>query len=315
MNTNPVDSSKRNFFFRGAFALAAVKLFSPKTSAQAAAKYATSKSVEEEIAGLRHELTRLQDVNDILKLQARYEAIHATDENLGWMLFANRTDTSKEITAEKIIGFDNIKGGGGPPGGGPGSAPGGGPGGAQGGVPSGPPGASAGGARGGGPGGPGGNMAAIPAELQRYYNISAQGHKFTIHPTCSPCIEIAADGKTAKGTFVSLGFEGDMWCYGKYANDYIKIDGKWYIWHMKWLRCFKTPFSTSWADQTIDQIYEFSRGEKDENGNPKINKDINYDYLLAPNKEFKTITVPTPYKTWTKEDENGAWWKRKTVTP
>jgi hypothetical protein len=28
------------------------------------------------------------------------------------------------------------------------------------------------------------------------------------------------------------------WCYGKYANDYIKIDGKWYLWHKKWLRGF-----------------------------------------------------------------------------
>lgn len=318
MKTTLFDPGKRKFFFKSFFALAALKLAGPKASANAMAQSPeeSSKSVAEEIAGLKHELTRLQDVNEIMKLQARYETIHASDENLGWMLFANRPDTSKEITAEKIVGFENIKGGGpgGPPGGGPGGPPSGGPGGPPGGGPGGVPDA-AGGARGGAPGGPGSNLAGVPASLARYYNISAQGTKFTIHPVSTPCIEVAADGKTAKGTFTSLGFEGDMWCYGKYANDYIKIDGKWYIWHMKWLRCFKTPFGISWADQTIDQIYEFTRGEKDENGNPKVNEEINYDYLLAPNKRFKTITVARPYETWTKEDENGGWWKKETVEP
>jgi hypothetical protein len=293
MKTNLFDLSKRKFLFIGAFALATMKLINFRGAAHAMeqTKEVSSKSVAEEIASLKHELKRLQDANEIMKLQARYEAIHATDENLGWMLFANRPDTSKEITAEKIIGFENIKGGGAPGG----TPPAGGP--PSGGFPA------------------GGNAVGVPASLQRYYNISAQGTKFTVHPVSTPCIEVAADGKTAKGTFTSLGFEGDMWCYGKYANDYIKIDEKWYIWHMKWLRCFKAPFTKGWADQTIDEIYEFTKGEKDEKGNPKVNKEINYDYLLAPNKKFKTITVARPYQTWTKEDENGGWWKRETTSP
>jgi hypothetical protein len=125
---------------------------------------------------------------------------------------------------------------------------------------------------------------------------------------------VADDGQTAKATFTSLGFE-DGWCYGMYANSYIKINGEWKIWHMKWLRCFKTNFYKSWDDQTIDEIYEFTQGQKDKWGFPKVSADIDYSLLNAPGKVVKTITAPKPYATWAKEDEDGSWWKRDTVTP
>ena len=67
------------------------------------------KSMEESIKALQKELTRAKDIQEIANLQARYCAVHNTDEHLSWMLFADRPDTSKEITMEKIIGFDNIK--------------------------------------------------------------------------------------------------------------------------------------------------------------------------------------------------------------
>ena len=262
------------------------------------------KSLEEANKALQHELTRAKDVQEIARLQAMYEAVHGSEEWLSWSLFADRPDTTKEVTMGKLVGFNAIKAdylsmawgrgakdyalahgytlsneapsddlptfgaisGGTPSGGGP----------------------------------PGGTSAAFTG--------------VTMHPIGTPCIVVANDGKTAKATFTSLGFENG-WCYGKYANSYIKIDGKWYIWHMKWLRCFKAPYSIGWADQTIDQIYEFTKGEKDADGNPKVNPEINYDYLLAPNKPFKTITVAKPYETWTKEDEDGGWWKRETKEP
>jgi hypothetical protein len=254
------------------------------------------KSLEETNKTLEMKATRAQDVIDIQNLQARYCAIHNTQESLGWMLFANRPDTTQEITHSRFVGFDNIKknyleG--------PAAVL------ASGNLPEGTvigwTGFASSGAASGNPavGAPGGS--------------SKSGIHF-IHPISTPCIVVADDGKTAKATFTSLGFEGG-WCYGMYANDYIKIDGKWYIWHMKWLRCFKTTFYKSWDDQTVDEIYEFTQGKKDEWGFPKVDSRIDYSYLNAPGKVVKTITAPQPYKTWTKEDENGAWWKRETVTP
>lgn len=247
------------------------------------------KALEESNRALQLQATRTQDVIDIMNLQARYVNIHNSDERLSWMLFADRPDTTKEITHTRLVGFDNIKkaylegekavleSGNLPEGtiiGWTGFDP------------------SELGADGAPPAGMGG---------------------MRIHPISTPAIVVAGDGKTAKATFTSLGFEGDGWCYGMYANDYIKIDGEWYIWHMKWLRCFKTKWNQSFTEQSLDEIYEFTQGETDEWGFPKVNEDINYDYLYAPGKEVKTIPAPKPYETWTEAEEG--WWKRDVMEP
>lgn len=254
------------------------------------------KKLEEANKALELKAQRAQDVIEIQNLQARYCAVHNTQEHLSWMLFADRPDTSKEITMEKIIGFDNIK--------------------AsyfrmaemaEGGGPSGSPQSGAAPAAMEGGGGFLMGMMGMGGSTPRY----GVAH---IHPIGTPCIVVADDGKTAKATFTSLGFE-DGWCYGMYANSYIKIDGEWKIWHMKWLRCFKTPFDTYWNDQTIEEIYEFTQGQTDEWGFPLVNTEIDYSYLNAPGKVVETITAPKPYATWTEEDEDGGWWKRETIIP
>ena len=295
-----INQDRRKFWSLGAAALASIGL-APLAKAAAASKADASQSIEERLAALE----RVRDAYEIANLQGRYEAIHNGQEPLSVALFAKRSDTSKEITRDKLIGYDTIvadykrmAGGGGPmPSGGPGGPGGSPPNGAgiPGGAPQGGPAGSAGGAMPFGPGGPGKN------DLIK-----------AMHPLGTPVIVVADDGKTAKATFTSLGFEGNNWCYGKYANSYIKIDGQWYIWHMKWLRCFKTPYNKAWYDQTEDEIYEFAP-QKDANGKRIMPEGINFNMLAAPGKEIKTIACPRPYKTWTKEDEDGGWWKRETT--
>lgn len=254
------------------------------------------KALEETVKALKIQVQHTQDVIEIENLQARYVAVHNSQEQLSWMLFADRPDTSKEITMEKIIGFDNIK-------------------------------ASyfrmAEMAKGAEPSGSAQSGAApeaiegrggFPMGMMGMGGSKPQYGVQHIHPIGTPCIVVADDGKTAKATFTSLGFE-DGWCYGMYANSYIKIDGEWKIWHMKWLRCFKTPFDTYWNEQTIEEIYEFTQGQTDQWGFPLVNTEIDYSYLNAPGKVVETIAAPRPYATWTEEDEDGGWWKRETVTP
>ena len=125
---------------------------------------------------------------------------------------------------------------------------------------------------------------------------------------------VAGDGNTAKATFTSFGFERSGWSYGKYANSYIKIDGKWYLWHKKWLRGFSANYYKSPEDETIDEIFEWTK-DRDENGFPIVNKELTTSYLWYPGKENMTITAPQPYDTWSAEDEDGKWWKKPTVTP
>jgi hypothetical protein len=81
-------------FISPAIAKAAAKGDSPKSGE-------SSKSLEEKFEVLQRKLNRLEDVQEIARLQARYEAVHCSDESLAWSLFANRPDTSQEITAAK----------------------------------------------------------------------------------------------------------------------------------------------------------------------------------------------------------------------
>ena len=90
---------------------------------------------------------------------------------------------------------------------------------------------------------------------------------FFFHSIASPYIEVAADGKTAKAVFMSPGLEtyyahhghvpapGETkltayWCWGKYSADFIKLDGVWKIWHLKWWRDLRCDYYKSWVDDT-----------------------------------------------------------------
>lgn len=279
------DSSKRKFFLTSALALASLKLakFMGADLATAKTNDNSSGPTAEEFDKLKLAVTRAQDVIDIQNLQGRYEAIHNAQEWLAYKLFANRPDTTFEITFAKHKGYEAIKegylalqkmneGGGAPTGGAPGGTP--------------PVGGAA-------PGGAGPGGASSRGKVAQ-----------RIHPVATPCIVVADDGQTAKATFTSLGFEGDDWCYGKYTNSYIKIDGKWYIWHMKWNRCFMTNFYKCWSDQTLDEIQNNTGGEG-----------IDNRYLMVPGKKLPTLTAPQPYETWTKADEDGGWYKKETLEP
>lgn len=264
-------------------------------------------ALEETVKALDLKATRAQDVLDIMCLQARYEAIHSSQEGLTWMLFADREDSTYEITHTRLIGYENIKmylngereklmdlyhkgllpegttiyeftGFGGT----------------------------------GGTAAAGAGGAAIPTAAKVYG--TGRASMPPLHPVSTPNIIVAGDGKTAKATFISFGYERGGWCYGKYANDYIKIDGKWYIWHEKWLRGYSCNYYKSPEEQTIEEIFEWVK-DFDENGFPIVDKNLSYNYLWYPGKESMTITAPQPYETWTEEDNNGAWWKKPTVTP
>lgn len=90
------------------------------------------------------------------------------------------------------------------------------------------------------------------------------------HAVSTPVIEVAGDGKTAKGVWLSPGHEAfplnradadveeteaerghkvrSSWVYGKFAVEFILEDGKWKIWHMQYFRTFQIGFYDSWTD-------------------------------------------------------------------
>nr|WP_298054973.1 nuclear transport factor 2 family protein [uncultured Lachnoanaerobaculum sp.] len=75
-----------------------------------------------------------------------------------------------------------------------------------------------------------------------------------VHLMNTEVIEVAEDGKSAKGSWISPGIEvapqtgkeGGAWCWGKYEVDFIKEE-EWKFWHMTLYPVFLTPYSKSWG--------------------------------------------------------------------
>lgn len=80
-----------------------------------------------------------------------------------------------------------------------------------------------------------------------------------MHAMLSPVIEVAGDGKTAKGVWDSfgpqIGGESDVgsWMWIKYAVDFIKEDGEWKIWHLQIAPIFFTPYDKSITQSARDR--------------------------------------------------------------
>ena len=282
MKSNFFDGSKRKFVWMGAAALASLKLIKSPGAAQAIAKTPEGKSIsleervallEQENASQKHEISRLQDINKIENLMGRYEAIHTgVYIEKTWELFARHTPNTWMDVADwgVYVGIDSIRNrweGGSSP------------------APQGDSGQPPMGAGNAPP--PGGGQAGGPNQQSRGF--------FAEHPLTTPVIQVAGDGQTAKALWWSLGVERGGWAYGKYGNDFVKEDGMWRIWHLKWFRVFITPW---------DQSYEESQDPEGRNGAGadlpiKFHKPYNSDKWAGE----AIPPAPKPYDTWTEKDE------------
>ena len=130
-----------------------------------------------------------------------------------------------------------------------------------------------------------------------------------MHHLDTPVIEVAGDGKTAKGVWLSPGHEtyanaetGECqanWCWCKYGLDFVKEDGEWKIWHYHSYRIFKTPFNIPWTDE-----FELKGGYP-----PPVGIDLKkripptrpttYDNPYSTTTLIELVpTPPEPYETW-----------------
>lgn len=75
------------------------------------------------------------------------------------------------------------------------------------------------------------------------------------HTNSTPVIEVAGDGKTAKGIWYSIGQvtqtpggqQTPTYMWERYGVDFIKKDGKWKIWHFMVLTDWSANPGSSWA--------------------------------------------------------------------
>lgn len=84
-------------------------------------------------------------------------------------------------------------------------------------------------------------------------NLGA-GHEWAMHTNTTPIIEVAGDGKTAKGVWYSPGVglmarisgnqanAGSVFFWEKYGGDFVLEDGRWKIWHLQMAYDFTPGF-------------------------------------------------------------------------
>ena len=140
------------------------------------------------------------------------------------------------------------------------------------------------------------------------YNVKDYAGIMLVHYLTSPAIEVAKDGKTARGTWGTPGIETvirdkkagpeAVWCFGSYANDFILENGVWKIWHMRFILVSKCNFKEGWVNPEINYISTAGHSkEKVPTHNP---------YSTTYTQESVPM-VPKPYDTWNDE----VWYMRQ----
>ncbi len=148
---------------------------------------------------------------------------------------------------------------------------------------------------------------------------------FFMHCITTPYIEVAEDGKTARGVFMSPGLEtyyedhshvppecykpgqarmSAYWCWGKYSADFIKIDGVWKIWHLKWWRDMRCDYYKSWVDDKGAVSDKASyQNRADAAPDMPFHKPMKFHQPYRSD-EYKVPlpSRPQPYKTWDDKD-------------
>ena len=136
------------------------------------------------------------------------------------------------------------------------------------------------------------------------YDIPEYEGIMLIHYLCNPYIEVAKDGKTARGLWWSPGIETikptedadpeSAWCFGAYANDFIKENGVWKIWHMRWFSTIKCPHREGWAEQKTYYQTKVPHART-------ANADRSYNPYTKDFIQEAIPMAPLPYETWNDE--------------
>lgn len=86
-------------------------------------------------------------------------------------------------------------------------------------------------------------------------------------PLTTPLVEVAADGKTAKGLWQVMGADNSVteygplstWNWGYVAADFVLEEDEWKIWHLQEFTELDAPVATSWVKESpYAQLPEFA---------------------------------------------------------
>lgn len=149
---------------------------------------------------------------------------------------------------------------------------------------------------------------AVKALYEEVYYQPEYTGKYLKHYLATPAIEVAADGKTAKGVWYSPGWESDtldgsedivpIISCGAYSADFIKTDKGWKIWHLHWYHAVKCRFDEGWVQPGVEEKPGSSRSRHPALENAAI---LPPTYRFAYNLDAVQESIPAaplPYDTW-----------------
>jgi len=131
----------------------------------------------------------------------------------------------------------------------------------------------------------------------------------TFRTISTPLIEVAGDGKTAKGWWYTIGWDAEIkgdegqstWWNERYGIDFVKEDGEWKIWHFHVYSDWRVPMGEDLARYTIEQ--EKKGGEShvrtpSEELAPYYEDKVFGEMYSSTRKNKPTPNPPVPYCTF-----------------
>ena len=130
---------------------------------------------------------------------------------------------------------------------------------------------------------------------------------FKVRPLYNPLIEIAGDGKTAKGLWSCQGAHNEVgtsgpvanWTWGYFAVDFVKEADGWKIWHLLYVNDVDSICGQSWGkpEQPYPELPEFAAlGEFQY---PAYTVSTPVRALYTPDRPVTlTPEIPVPYETF-----------------
>lgn len=135
---------------------------------------------------------------------------------------------------------------------------------------------------------------------------------FSIHTLSSEIIEVAKDGKTARGLWYSPGAESRRavgggheayWIWGLYAIDFIKEDGEWKFWHFRIPHLLLCDYHSSWVELAEKPM----GGEIANDGRPVADRPSSFDPTFFDLEKATDMFFEPPYPYETEAELKGFW--------
>ena len=151
-------------------------------------------------------------------------------------------------------------------------------------------------------------QAIFPEELGKLSDEELYGvGPFKARPLTSPFIEVAGDGQTAKGIWMSAGYAIEIeaagpvghWNWGTFAGDFVYEDGEWKIWHLLYTLDVNNIGGQDWAkeQEPYPELPEFAAIKAIQIPAPNVPAKVREVY--SPNRPFAPLPeVPKPYQTF-----------------